>query len=56
MPKILIPDPIQIETTAEATDLSTAIALSNALKSKCNTIINQYNLLVESIESLNDDN
>jgi len=55
MRSIIVPDPIEKETTIDATDLTEAIALANALKSKLNTLIEKNNLLSESMRDLNDE-
>ena len=53
---MLIPNPIEKERTADASDLSSAITLLNSIKTKLNELVGQYNLLVNSLEESNRDN
>ena len=49
---MIIIDPIERVITADAVDASTTQSLVNELKSKLNTVIEQFNLVVE--EKYND--
>ena len=51
---LLIPNPVQEESTVDATDLTTALTLVNSLKKKVNELTRQLNLLFDSLESMND--
>jgi len=42
----IIPNPVELISTVDASDLSTAIALANDTKDKVNEIVYQFNLLL----------